>query len=98
MGNLAGDVLQVVSPRAADDDGVIQREGTAKKLSGRIPVRSARLRAQPAILHYRMRRPPALVAARLPAPRSFNRSAVGENSIVARRHARSIWSLCLICR
>jgi hypothetical protein len=31
MGNLAGDVLQVVSPRAADDDGVIQRESTGKK-------------------------------------------------------------------
>jgi hypothetical protein len=56
VGNLAGDVLQVVSPRAADDDGVIQRESTGKKSSSRAPVPLGRLRTQPAILHYRPRR------------------------------------------
>ena len=54
-GNLAGDVLQVVSPRTADNDGVVQWEGTIKNSSGRVFVSSARLRAQPAILYYRMR-------------------------------------------
>ena len=56
MGNLAGDVLQVVGPRAADDDsvvGCVQREDTGMKLSGGDPGPSARSRAQPAILHYR---------------------------------------------
>jgi hypothetical protein len=28
VGNLAGDVFQVVSPRSADGDGIVQREGT----------------------------------------------------------------------
>jgi hypothetical protein len=30
--DLAGDVLQVVSPRTADDDGVIQREVTGREV------------------------------------------------------------------
>jgi hypothetical protein len=53
MGNIAGDVLQVMSPRAADDDGVIQWESTGKKLSIRIPVPSGGLRARLAILYYK---------------------------------------------
>jgi hypothetical protein len=53
VGNLAGDVLQVVCPRSADDDGVIQWEGTGKKLVGNVPRVSARLRTQPAIVHYK---------------------------------------------
>jgi hypothetical protein len=28
MGNLAGDVFQIVSPRTADGDDIVQREGT----------------------------------------------------------------------
>src|ERR1035437_8610088 len=35
MRNVAGDVLQIVCPRAADDDGIVrrsQREGTGKNL------------------------------------------------------------------
>jgi hypothetical protein len=60
VGNLAGDVLQVVGPRAADDDRVIQRGNTGKKLSSRIPVVSARLRVQMAILHYRAKGQPGI--------------------------------------
>jgi hypothetical protein len=52
-----------MSPRAADNDGVIQMEGTRKKSSGYAPVTSDRLRAQPAILHYRLcrKRPMAIL-------------------------------------
>ena len=57
MRDLAGNVLQVVRPRTADNDCVIQREGTGKKCSGRAPVASETLRTQPAILHYRVRIP-----------------------------------------
>ncbi len=32
VGNLAGDVFQVVSPRAADSDGVIQKEVTGREV------------------------------------------------------------------
>ncbi len=32
VGNLAGDVLQVMGPRAADDDGVVQREVTGREV------------------------------------------------------------------
>jgi hypothetical protein len=59
MGNLAGDVFQVMCPRTADDDGVIQWEGTAKKLSSRGPVPSASLRMRLSILYYRVWRNPA---------------------------------------
>jgi hypothetical protein len=52
MRYLAGEIFQVVCPRAADDDGIIQREGTGVNLSGDVTVSSARLRAQPATLHY----------------------------------------------
>jgi hypothetical protein len=31
VGNLAGNVFQVVRPRTADDNSIIQREGTGKK-------------------------------------------------------------------
>jgi hypothetical protein len=30
VGNLAGDVLQIMSPRAADDDGIVQWESTGQ--------------------------------------------------------------------
>jgi hypothetical protein len=39
VGDLAGDVLQVVRPRSADNDGVIQREGTGGKLGRPRPGR-----------------------------------------------------------
>ena len=38
VGNLAGDVLQVVGPRAADDDGVIQREVTGREVGLPRPI------------------------------------------------------------
>ena len=49
--NLAGEVFQVVRPRAADDDGVVQREGTGEIL-GRATVLFASVQAQPSILLY----------------------------------------------
>jgi hypothetical protein len=52
MRNLAGNVLQVMSPRAADNDGVIQRKGTGNESSSRITAPSASLRTQLAILYY----------------------------------------------
>ena len=56
MRNLAGDILQVVGPRAADGDTVVQRARTGmEKLSGGDSDASERLRAQPAILYYRVR-------------------------------------------
>jgi hypothetical protein len=30
MGNVAGNILQIMSPRTADDDGVVQWESTGK--------------------------------------------------------------------
>jgi hypothetical protein len=45
VGNLAGDVLQVVSPRTADGDDIAQRASTGEKEFGRISVPSARSRA-----------------------------------------------------
>jgi len=44
-----------VSPRAADDDGVIQRETPGKKSADRVCLLSARFRTQTAILHYKVR-------------------------------------------
>jgi hypothetical protein len=35
VGDLAGDVLQVMGPRTADDDGVIQREVTGREVANR---------------------------------------------------------------
>ena len=55
MGNLAGDILQIVSPRTADDDGVIQREAPKENSASRNTILSARLRVQTAILYYRAR-------------------------------------------
>jgi hypothetical protein len=53
MGNIAGDVLQVMCPRAADDDGIVQREGTVWNSSSSVSVPLASFRTQPTILHYR---------------------------------------------
>ena len=54
MWNLAADVLQVVSPRAADGDTFVQRERTGlEELCGGLSDTSGRVRAQPAILYYR---------------------------------------------
>ncbi len=53
VGNLTGEVLQVVGPRAADDDGVVQREGTGQYSADGNPERTARFRAQATILYYR---------------------------------------------
>ena len=67
MGDVAGDVFEIVGPRPTDDDGVddraqigrgkirwVQEEDTGMKLSGSISVPSERVRAQPAILYYRV--------------------------------------------
>jgi hypothetical protein len=66
MRDVAGDVFEIVGPRPADDDGVdgtvqigqaeirwVQEDDTGMKLCRSIPVPSERIRAQPAILHYK---------------------------------------------
>jgi hypothetical protein len=81
MGNLAGDILQIVSPRTADDDGVIQKESTAKTLSSRSTVPSKWLRAQRAILYYK-----AGVKSAFPCHRSLT---LGRYSFLSLPHCRS---------
>jgi hypothetical protein len=56
--NIAREILQVVGPRAADDDEVIQEEICRRELSGGDTDASARLRAQPSILNYKLRGKP----------------------------------------
>jgi len=59
MGNVAGNVLQIVRPRPADHDCIVccsQREDTGIKLSSRTRDPSESFRAQPAILYYRVKR------------------------------------------
>jgi hypothetical protein len=56
MRYVAGDIFQVVSPRAADGDTFVQRDRTGmEELSGGISDAIVMLRAQPAILYYRVR-------------------------------------------
>jgi hypothetical protein len=52
MGNIAGNVLQIMGPRAADNDGIVQRKGTGNESSSRVKAPSASLGTQLAILHY----------------------------------------------
>ena len=72
MWDVAGDVFEIVGPRPADDDRVdgtvqigqaeirwVQEDDTGMKLCRSIPVPSERIRAQPAILYYRVSRHPA---------------------------------------
>jgi hypothetical protein len=72
MRDVAGDVFEIMGPRPADDDGVdgtvqigqaeiqwVQEDDTGMKLCGSIPVPSERIRAQPAILYYRVSSHPA---------------------------------------
>src|ERR1700722_5492144 len=69
MWDVAGVVFEIVGPRPADDDRVdgtvqigqaeirwVQEDDTGMKLCRSIPVPSERIRAQPAILYYRVSR------------------------------------------
>ena len=58
MRNLAGDVLQIVCPRTADNDGVVQIKGNSKERNSVCNATGtlARLRTEPAILDYKWQR------------------------------------------